>query len=348
MRKRVFVNEYGIITLDSDLFGKRKRLTTGKKIDPRWIKFYETNFDREYTKLYEEKNGKVYSNMPTFKEYGGIVIELGHSDRTPETIIEVNGKFERLCNYFGEKRLDEIKSLDVKKWQSGLNYSPKTIMNYRAYLNIIFQSAVDDDILTKNPLKSVKSPKKKRVIAPVYLSGDELALIVSKAKGKYKNALQVLSFTGMRGGELIALKWKNIDFKNKVIKVCENRRDGRDKDPKNGETRYVPMSNSVFDALKAQQLETGIFNNYVFLNQYNKPYRNQDVFNRVLKEICLNLNLEIATLHDLRRSLNTLLKQSGYQSDFILQMIGNTKDVNIEHYTGKLDADMSKLDKFVV
>lgn len=348
MRRRVYVNEWDIIVLDSDLHGTRKRFSTGKKDNAQWLKFYKENFDREFTKLYEEANGKLFSNMPTFAEYGGVVIQLGHADRTPETQHEVNGKFRRLCEFFGEMLLDNIKPLDIKRWQSGLDYAPKTIDNYRAYLNIILESAVSDDILTKNPLKLVKKPKKKRVIKPVYFSGDEMALIISYAKGKVKNALQTLSFTGMRGGELIALKWENVDFENSVIKVCENRRDGRDKDPKNGETRYVPMAKAVIEALRNQQLLTGLNNGYVFMNQYHRPYRNQDVLNRAMKEICVKAGLKVGTLHDLRRSLNTLMKQYGYQDDFILQMIGNTKDVNKEHYTGKLDADLSKFDKFVV
>ncbi len=56
--------------------------------------------------------------------------------------------------------------------------------------------------------------------------------------------------------------------------------------------------------------------------------------------------MEIGTIHDLRRSFNTLLKQYNYPNDWILDVMGHVDEtMNRNHYTGKLKVDMNKLKK---
>jgi len=90
------------------------------------------------------------------------------------------------------------------------------------------------------------------------------------------------------------------------------------------------------EALLAQRKRTGL-DKYVFLTQYGKRYKNPDSISDHMKKLTSSINLEPGTLHDLRRSCNTMLKQMGYPSDYILQFIGHENEkVNREHYTGSI------------
>lgn len=341
----------GIIYLDSDMMGERKRISTGRRADKRMLKWYERNFDSEYLALYEAKFGVKKDETPTFREYGEIIIQATHGDRTPETIKEVEAKFERLCAFFGDMPLNTIKPTDILKWQNGCGYAPKTISNYRSYINIILEAAYDDEIISRNPLRSktAKAPKIKPVREKVFYYADDIKKLISSADGKLKNMISLFLFTGVRGGELIALKWKHIDFDNLVIRVEDNIRNGREKCTKSDTVREIPAFKPAFVALKGQQMETGLNGTYVFLNRGGKPYYNQDAIRKSFKALCKRAGVTVGSLHDLRRSCNTLLKQNGIAGDVIRDIIGHmNEEVNRKHYTGKIEVDLSVYDEFAI
>ncbi len=343
--RRVYVNKGGYVALDSDIFGKRRRLSTGKKADDRTLRWYRKNFDREYEALYFTRIGEK-KDVVTFREYGNMVIDFTACNRTPETQREAKAKFNRLCEFFGDMAIDCIKATDIMRWQSSCRYAPKTVVNYRSYLNMILRAAYNDGLIERNPIDLVRPPRMKRVKEPIYYSAEEMMKIISCADGHIKNAIQVAAFTGLRGGELIALKWSDIDFERMVIHVRRSIRDGREKSTKSEKPRIVPIVKPTMEALKRQRLESGLTDR-VFLTQHRKPYRSPEKITEAMKRACEKASLPIGTLHDLRRSFNTLLKQYGYPEDFILDIIGNVKDVNRNHYTGRIEVDLSKFDQFV-
>jgi len=348
MISRVFVRN-GTIYLDSDMFGKRARFSTGKKEDKRLLKWYKKNFEDEYEALYYSKNKKPSNiNDLSFREYGSMIIEMTNVNRTEETIKEVQSKFKKLCEFFGDMPIKDIKASNILMWQSSCGYASKTISNYRCYLNIILEYAFNDEIINRNPMKAVKAPKIKPVRDKIFYYREDIKKILDAATDKMKDILFVFLFTGVRGGELIALRWDNVDFENEILHITNAIRDGREKLTKSEKERHIPMFKPVFNALKRQQKRTGL-GKYIFMTKDSTRYRNQDAIRKSFKHICEVANVEVGSLHDLRRSFNTLLKQDGVQNDAIIDIIGHTNDdVNRKHYTGKIDINMSIYDKFAV
>ena len=67
-------------------------------------------------------------------------------------------------------------------------------------------------------------------------------------------------FTGMRAGEMSALKWSNIDFERRIIKIVETRVYGEEGRPKtNSSYRDISMLPMVYDALKKQEPKTRLY-----------------------------------------------------------------------------------------
>ena len=352
MIRRVYVNQHGIITLDSDMFEGRKRISTGKKSDKRLIAWYEKNFKEEYEKLFNEKfNIKKdnYSNV-TLRDYGDMVLNLTSENRREYVQDTIKRVFRRTCDFeisngkkFGELLISDIKSTHIMQWQKECGLAPQTIATNRAYLNIVLQTAMNDDLILKNPVSSVRLPRRVAVKEKTFFSEDEIKQIIGSAKGQLKNYLQVACFTGMRGSELIGLKWDDIDFEKEIVRVDTRIVYGVEDETKSRKIRYIPMFKQTKEALLRQRVSSGL-REYVFIKSKGDHYSTPDSIRETYQKLLMDNNIRHGTIHDLRRSFNTMLKQHGYPEDWILDVMGHMDNaVNRNHYTGKLTVDMSKI-----
>ena len=158
-----------------------------------------------------------------------------------------------------KKPLDEIKKKDVKafihdKQIQGL--APSTVRNLKAYLSCILNQAVDDEIIESNPAsrtgKLIKKTDRKKDINP--FDWEEKALFEKAAKEHYSRYYPLFLTglrTGMRIGELIALKTGDLDFNGNFIEINRNCVRGRISSPKRGKIRRVDMSSELSRVLKS-------------------------------------------------------------------------------------------------
>lgn len=281
--------------------------------------------------------------VPTFKEYGLYILDITSSNRSKFTQKEELQKFNRLCETFGDFPVNLIKPSLLMDWQNSSKFAPKTIMNYRGTLNIILKMAYHDELISRNPLEVVKPPRKKPIVVKVF-SMDEVRLLLSESKGQFKNILQFNFFQGLRGSELIALKWRDIDFKNNTIRIATRIREGQVDETKSKRVRVIDLLPHAKKALIYQYQEDSKEDDYIFKTQYNQPYKNPDTLTVQLKRLCEKLNIEKRTFHDTRKTCNTLYKQLNFNNDWILHQIGHLDDtVNHEHYTGNISVDFSEV-----
>ncbi|MDM5272780.1 tyrosine-type recombinase/integrase, partial [Sulfurovum sp. zt1-1] len=93
---------------------------------------------------------------------------------------------------------------------------------------------------------------------------EEVITLIDNAAGFFKSYITVAFFTGMRSGELIALKWDDIDFNSNKIIVRRNISEGIEGTTKTGKARTIDMLDSVREALVKQYTKTGLSSEYVF------------------------------------------------------------------------------------
>ena len=175
---KVRVNKYDIIILDDTCNGKRYRLSTGKKRTKQLLNYYERNFHEEFQKLYNKKYGQEIQKTISFEEYGKMVLESTSNSRNKFSQKEETQRFQALCKTFGEMDIAEIKPSTIMKWQNDSPLAPKTICNYRGVLNIILNMAYCDDLIAKNPLTMVKTPKIVRKLVETF-SEEEIKLLLN-------------------------------------------------------------------------------------------------------------------------------------------------------------------------
>jgi len=122
-----------------------------------------------------------------------------------------------------------------------------------------------------------------------------------------------------------ALKWSNIDFDRRIIKIVETRVEGEEGRPKtNSSYRDITMLPMVYDALKKQELKTRLRSKYVFLNPDNKPIEietlRKNAWSKGLKSAGIEYRLIIQTRH----TFATMMISAGENLGWVQKMMGHS------------------------
>jgi len=152
--------------------------------------------------------------------------------------------------------IDQIEYLDIETFNSELKCKNKRLINLLIPMRNVFRFAHKNDYIDKNPMDLLDPIEpEKPDINP--LSMREVLAIIDNVDRHYKNFFTFAFYTGMRFGEMSALKWKKVDFKLGIIKVRETRVQGEEGKPKTkGSIRDVKMFPMVVEALRDQRKAT--------------------------------------------------------------------------------------------
>ena len=246
----------------------------------------------------------------------------------------------------GNKRIDSFSVIDcqrlVNQWAEHFNSAkyPKGITQQ------VFDYAIKLNLISDNPMKKVRLPKKKAQVVEVnkFYSTEELKNFFSCLEDygnlKFNAFFRILAFTGMRKGEALALEWSDIDFENKLIHITKGvSLDENDipiiSTPKTKKSvRTVSIDNETVLTLKKWKLEQakklmkkGInsLNKHqlLFTYQNNKLYRPCYV-NDWLDTIINTYNLKKITIHGFRHSHCSLLFEMGTPIQVVQERLGHT------------------------
>jgi integrase len=161
-----------------------------------------------------------------------------------------------LAPFYGEKPIDRIRSNDVEDLVAHLarlGLSGKTIRSYVGTLSAMFNyaSAPQRRWVGHNPARGIELPPKEESTEIRFLDPDEVILLARHAQpGPYQQIDRALyltaAMTGLRQGELIALRWCDVDWRASRVRVRQNYVLGRFGTPKSRRsTRSVPMADLV-------------------------------------------------------------------------------------------------------
>jgi len=114
----------------------------------------------------------------------------------------------------GPLRIADVAPLHVEKLLQARvagGSSPKTVRNLVGLLQSIFSLAVDNDLITRSPVRDRHKPRVTRVEKPVW-TPEQLKLIVNSAPKQHRSLFRCAMLTGARLGELLGLQWKHVDL----------------------------------------------------------------------------------------------------------------------------------------
>lgn len=305
--------------------------------------------------LLKAHTGKFFENkiVPTVQEMIDISLKMHRANRkvnTHNTYSYVLNK--HVIPIFGKKKIDSIKPSELTLWQNELlqKLSNKAVINVRIVFNGIFEDAFRDEIIQKNPFSIIKAPNNIAKNENIPFSKDEIFKILEASPLKIKAFFAICFFTGMRTGEITALKWSDIDFINKIIHVRRTKNKGIETTPK---TKSSIRDVEILDVLLPyieNHLQFKTDNEYVFLARGNIPFNSSNKISSIYwKKILSDLNIEYRNLYQMRHTFASLMIASGEDILWVANMLGHkNSNVTLSTYAKYMKDDKKKRGTFLL
>jgi integrase len=153
---------------------------------------------------------------------------------------------------FGERALEDITTDMVETWKLTLRMSNATKIKVLTVLYGVMERARKRHRLPTNPVREVEKPRRESAQdgeLQFYAPEEVLALVRAAESEQDAAIFLTAAFTGLRRGEIVALRWRDVDFPNAVIRVSGSYGERRLTSPKSGRVRSVPMAPEVATAL---------------------------------------------------------------------------------------------------
>lgn len=265
--------------------------------------------------LMEYMQLKNYS-LNTIRTYYAMIIKFVNTTSVPLDIIHAYGE-------------TEINTYHARLKESG-RYSVSYINQSINAVQLYYRHCVGKPL----NLEQIHRPKKETSL-PKIISRQEIEKILAKTTNlKHKSMLLLVYSAGLRAGEVLGLKWTDININDNRIHI---------KAAKGKKDRCVMLSQNA-RTLLIKYRKAYPSKEYIFEGQYGGAYSYrslQQVFKRALKEAGINTPY---TLHCLRHSFATHLLESGTDLRYIQQLLGHNSSKTTEIYT---HVSMQALDKIV-
>lgn len=217
------------------------------------------------------KSGSVALSRPTYEHYSKYVMEIKERDCKRTTVARYKELNSRVVDEIGYLKLDEITAEHLNRFykklcKEGANYStggllsPKTIREIHNVISVVLSQAVRENLIRSNVAKVATPPKVRKQEADFFEPEDidRIMKCLSKEPLKWRVITMLMIATGARRGEVLGLKWKNVDFKKNTIRICNNllytRSIGTFEDTtKNDKSRTVMVDPSVMRLLRVHK-----------------------------------------------------------------------------------------------
>lgn len=278
--------------------------------------------------------------------------------------------YKHISPVLGNKKITQIKHVEIVELIKNMvikNYSYDTQNKIRIILLDMFDKAMIDELVVKNPAKGIRLQKNKANVN--VLSLEDQNDFFECAKGTfYNNLFQVAILTGLRQGELCALTWDDIDLKNKCIIISKTllyqKLEGDsgktfhiEKPKTRTSARKVPINKECEMALLKQKRQSDIirskryykpvegFEDLLFTTKYGTPI-NVQIYSDAIRNIVDEVNLcredsdmmDRFSSHTFRHTFATRCFESGIHPKTVQKYLGHASlSMTMDLYTHVLE-----------
>lgn len=273
--------------------------------------------------------------IPTFKEVAQEWLEHKKLNLRASTWSVYEGHTRNHFNEFVDLKINQINTKMIEEFinerqNQGMNIS--TLRKVLVSLGQIFTLATKRGYCIKNPVSEADRPRtqgsekegdsKIQVLTPTEIND----LLNQPKEPKYKTLFLLAIFSGARQGELLGLKWSDIDWVNSQIHIQRTFNNGAFFSTKTkGGNRKIDIGPSSIKALKEWKLACPPGDlDLVFPSNKGNPINHNNMVNRYFRPALKSANLDQIRFHDLRHTYASLLIDQGENIKYIQTQLGHS------------------------
>lgn len=345
--------------------------------------FYGKTQKEVKEKLNEYKKQMLLGSIPnqdnmTFEDWYYLwLFDYKQKELKPKSFERYEGIYRNYIkdSEIGKIKLDDLRTSHLQRFYNNLmdidNKPASTIKSLNTRLKVCLGEAERQGYIQKNYCKLVKMPADNEVKEVKVLTKDEQKRFLDYLEDSPHKILFLLALgTGLRLGELLGLKWSDIDFKegeltvNRTLqRVAEIDRDGNrnrkviEQEPKTKNSiRTVQIPNNIIKELKAHKIKIleqkillgneYIDNDYVICNDFGEPMNNNRPA-KILHSTLEKLNITRMKFHALRHTYATRLFEVGVPPKTVQALMGHYDiSITMDIYTHVMkDSKLEAVDK---
>ena len=224
---------------------------------------------------------------------------------------------KHLLPRFRDSRLCEIARAEIQQFLIGKlkdGYAWETTHHLRSLLSKVIRTAVEWSYLSDNPVHGVKMPERSLKRPHRFLSLDEVRRLIAASEEPVRTIVLLAVMTGLRIGEILALRWGRINFAAGTLRVEETCYKGTFGTPKTrASRREVPLTGAVVEALQAHRMRSNSIadETLVFATRHGTPLAANNLRRRQLHPASQRAGIGMIDWHSLRHTHGTLLHEQG-------------------------------------
>ncbi|MGB8323196.1 MAG: tyrosine-type recombinase/integrase [Candidatus Acidiferrum sp.] len=206
-------------------------------------------------------------------------------------------------------------------------YSTSTLHSVRITVAKVLRAAVESGYLEHNPAHGIQVGERESNKQKLLLTLPQIQSLLPELEEPCRTVVLTAVLTGMRIGEILALRWNRVDFLRGNLKISETYSDGQFGTPKTRSSqRVIPMSSALSQALELYRAcctytQTG---DLVFCTSKGTPLSPKNLYNRALATTCDRLKLPRVSWHSFRHASATLMGEMGESIKTAQALLGHS------------------------
>ncbi|MFE5005139.1 tyrosine-type recombinase/integrase [Streptomyces sp. NPDC056696] len=246
-----------------------------------------------------------------------------------------------LVPMLGTQRLESLSVADVRRFLNRLEReaTAATAKESHKVLRSALSAACREELITRNVVSLVEPPQvESRDLSPWSLD-ETLDFLTAARKDPLYAAFMLAIALGFRRGEIVGLRWQDVDLDKRVIRVRKQRQrvsgEVYDDDPKGRRRKQaLPLPAICVAPLRWQRLRQAALreragdrwaeSDYVFTTRTGQPIEPRNV-HRSFTRVAGNAGLRVIRLHDARHGTATLLTAAGVAPRVVMEVLGHSQ-----------------------